>query len=146
MRDDEMAYIVIERERGGSVGSFVLGALVGAGIALLMAPQSGAETQDQIRARARRLREQAEERVRAVQEELEGRLDQARAGVQTRIEGVRSAVETGRQAAREARSDLELRLDQSKAAYRAGVEAARNAPPRAPGEGPATPEPGAEGA
>ena len=32
MRDEE-PYIVIERERGSSVGSFLLGALVGAGIA-----------------------------------------------------------------------------------------------------------------
>jgi hypothetical protein len=44
------------------------------------------------------------------------------------VEGVRGAVESGRQAAREARSDLEHRLEQSKAAYRAGVDAAQAAP------------------
>jgi gas vesicle protein len=130
MRDDDVSYIVIEKESGGSVGSFVLGALVGAGIALLFAPQSGAETQEEIRARARKLKAQAEERVRAVQEELESRLEQARAGVQSRIDGVRGAVDSGRQAARDARSDLENRLEQSKAAYRAGVDAARGAGPR----------------
>jgi gas vesicle protein len=47
MRDnDEGPYIVIERESGGGIGSFVLGALVGAGLALLFAPKSGAETQE----------------------------------------------------------------------------------------------------
>jgi gas vesicle protein len=133
MRDDDVSYIVIERDKGGSVGSFLLGALVGAGIALLFAPQSGAETQEEIRARARRLKAQAEERVRAVQEELESRLEQARAGVQSRIDGVRGAVDQGRAAARDARQDLERRLEQSKAAYRAGVDAARGAAPRTVG-------------
>jgi gas vesicle protein len=130
MRDDDVPYIVIERERGGSIGSFLLGALVGAGLALLFAPQSGAETQEQIRARARQLKAQAEERVRAVQQELESRLEEARAGVQSRIDGVRGAVDQGRQAARDARADLERRLEQSKAAYRAGIDAARGAAPR----------------
>ena len=131
MREGE-PYIVIERERDGGFGSFILGALVGAGLALLLAPQSGEETQEEIKKQARRFRVQAEERVRAAQEELESRLDQARAGVQSRVEGVRGAVESGRQAAREARADLERRLEQSKAAYRAGVDDAR-ATPSAPG-------------
>ena len=131
MREGE-PYIVIERDRNGGFGSFILGALVGAGLALLLAPQSGEETQADIKKQARRFRAQAEERVRAAQEELEGRLDQARAGVESRMEGVRGAVESGRQAAREARSDLERRLEQSKASYRAGVDAAR-ATPSAPG-------------
>jgi gas vesicle protein len=130
MRDDDVAYIVIERDKGGSVGSFLLGALVGAGLALLFAPQSGAETQEEIRARARKLKAQAEERVRAVQQELESRLEQAKAGVQSRIDGVRGAVDQGRQAARDARQDLERRLEQSKSAYRAGIDAARGAAPR----------------
>ena len=131
---DEPPYIVIERERSGGFGSFVLGALVGAGLALLFAPQSGEETQEELKKQARRFRAQAEERVRGAQEELESRLDQARAGVQSRVEGVRGAVESGRQAARDARVDLERRLEQSKVAYRAGIDAARGAS-RAPGGG-----------
>lgn len=127
MREGE-PYIVIERERDGGFGSFILGALVGAGLALLLAPQTGEETQEEIKKQARRFRSQAEERVRAAQEDLESRLGQARAGVQSRVDGVRGAVESGRLAAREARSDLERRLEQSKAAYRAGVDAARAAP------------------
>jgi gas vesicle protein len=125
MREGE-PYIVIERERDGGFGSFVLGALVGAGLALLLAPQSGEETQEEIKKQARRFRVQAEERVRGAQEEL------------------RDAVESGRQAAREARADLERRLEQSKTAYRAGVDAARAAPRAAGSSG--VPEQGAEGA
>lgn len=136
MKDhDDVPYIVIERESGGGLGSFLLGALVGAGLALLFAPQSGEETQQEIAERARRLRDNAEERVRDAQRQLEVRLDQAREGVQARVGQVKHAVESGRQAARDARGDLERRLEQSKAAYRAGVEAAREASHEQPAAG-----------
>ena len=125
--DDEVPYIVIERDRGSSIGSFVLGALVGAGIALLFAPQSGAETQEEIRRRARKLKSKAEEKLRAAQEEIEGRIEQARQNVQGRVDSVRGAVESGRQAARDARQDLERRLEQTKAAYRTGIDGLRGA-------------------
>lgn len=128
MRDhDEPPYIVIERDSGGGIGSFVLGALVGAGVALLFAPKSGAETQEEIREHARKLRDVAEERVREAQRQLEERLDEAREGVQARYDDVREAVSAGRAAASEARSELEEKLERSKTAYRAGVAAARDA-------------------
>ncbi len=135
MRDhDDVPYIVIERDSASGMGSFVLGALVGAGIALLFAPRSGEETQAIIRDRAMELKGTAEEKVRDAQRQLETRLDEARAGVQSRVERVRDAVDAGRDAARDARGDLEHKLEQSKAAYRAGIEAAREAvtqPPEA---------------
>jgi gas vesicle protein len=128
MRDrDEVPYIVIERDSGGGVGSFVLGALVGAGLALLFAPKTGEETQDEIREQARKLRAAAEERVREAQRQLEDRLDDAREGARTKYEDVREALETGRTAAVDARGDLQEKLERSKAAYRAGVSAAREA-------------------
>jgi gas vesicle protein len=126
MRDrDEVPYIVIERDSGGGVGSFVLGALVGAGLALLFAPKTGEETQVEIREQARKLRAAAEERVREAQRQLEDRLDDAREGARTKYEDVREALETGRTAAVDARGDLQEKLERSKAAYRAGVTAAR---------------------
>lgn len=126
MRDNgDQPYIVIERESGGAFGTFVLGALVGAGLALLLAPQSGAETQEEIKERALRLKSAAEDRVRDAQRTLEDRLDQARVGVQGRVESVKEAVEAGRRAALEARDELEVKLERSKAAYKAGISAAR---------------------
>lgn len=128
MRDqDESPYIVIERDRGGGMGSFVLGALVGAGLALLFAPKSGAETQADLKEHARKLRTAAEGRVRDAQRELEDRLEDVREGVQTRFDDVKEAVSAGRSAATDARADLERKLQRSKAAYRAGVQAAREA-------------------
>lgn len=128
MRDrDDVPYIIIERGGGGQFGSFVVGALVGAGLALLFAPQSGEETQEEIMEHARKLRDTAEARVREAQKQLEERLEVAREGVQSRIEDVRGAVDTGRKAAGEAREELERKLEASKTAYRAGVAAAREA-------------------
>ena len=128
MRDhDDVPYIVIEREGGGGVGSFILGALVGAGLALLFAPQSGEETQEEIKARALKLKDVAQDRVRDAQSTLETRLAAARENVQTRVESVKEAVDQGRKAAVDARGDLEKKLERSKAAYRAGIEAAKEA-------------------
>jgi gas vesicle protein len=128
MRDhDEVPYIVIERDSGGGIGSFVLGALVGAGVALLFAPKTGAETQEELKEQARKLRGTAEERVREAQAQLEERLGEAREGVSSRYDEVRDAVSAGRTAASEAREELEDKLVRSKAAYRAGVVAAREA-------------------
>ena len=81
MRDhDDVPTIVIERGSGGGVGSFLLGAIVGAGIALIFAPKSGEETQQELKEQARKLRVVAEERVKEAQRQLEGRLDEARDG------------------------------------------------------------------
>ncbi|HAT38430.1 MAG TPA: hypothetical protein DCS75_08030 [Gemmatimonadetes bacterium] len=126
MRDhNDVPHIVIERDSGGGVGSFLLGAVVGAGLALLFAPKTGEETQEELKEHARKLRVVAEERVREAQRHLEDRLDVAREGVSARYEEVRAAVNAGREAAMDARGDLEERLERSKSAYRAGVAAAR---------------------
>jgi gas vesicle protein len=126
MRDrDDGPYYVIERESGGGVGPFLLGAILGAGVALLLAPRSGEETQQDIKERAVRFRDAAEERVREAQAQVEERLEQARAELMQRVEAVREAVDSGRYAAHEAREEIEERLERSKAAYRAGVDAAR---------------------
>src|SRR4051812_1337229 len=52
--DEDGRYVVIEREKeGSSVGAFLLGAAIGAGLALLFAPQSGRETRAAIKRRAK---------------------------------------------------------------------------------------------
>ena len=122
---EDLPYIIVERDSGGSFGSFCLGALVGAGLALLFAPQSGEETQEEIRARAKKLRAAAEERMREAQLSIEGRLENVREGVESRVELVRDAVQSGRAAAEEARTDLQAKLKRTKAAAKAGIAAAR---------------------
>jgi gas vesicle protein len=126
MRDrDDTPYYIIERDSGGGVGPFLLGALLGAGVALLFAPRSGEETQADIRERAGRLRDAAEERLRDAQAQIEERLELAREELMERVEAVKEAVESGKVSAQEARVELEEKIERSKAAYRAGVDAAR---------------------
>lgn len=127
MRDyDDMPYIVIERHSGG-MGPFVWGALIGAGVALLVAPRSGAETQDEIRRNVRRIRDTAEGRVTGARETVTGtvtrtrnrifdRIDSVRGTFEEQADRARDAVDTGRRAARDARSELERRVAEAKAA------------------------------
>lgn len=111
---EEQHTVIIEKGRGTEIGAFVVGALVGAGIALLFAPGSGAATQQRIREHAQKLKELTGERVRGLRDDLGTRMDSAK-----------GVVAQGRQLASEARGELEEKLERSKAAYRAGIDAAR---------------------
>ncbi|HVE78975.1 MAG TPA: YtxH domain-containing protein [Gemmatimonadaceae bacterium] len=140
MRDydfEDEPYVVIEREEG-SVGSFLLGAALGAGLALLFAPRSGAETRRELGRSARRVGNAAADAASGVRENVSGAFQQARATVEDRIDAARDvverkkrqvaeAMEAGREAARQARDDLERRIAETKAAYTAGADVARSA-------------------
>lgn len=125
---EDLPYIVIERRSGG-VTPFLWGALLGAGAALLLAPRSGAETQEELREQARRLRMSAEDRVNEARDSVVEAVERTRDRVQERIDAVRDAVETGAQQAREAvnagrhaaqetRQDLERRVAEAKSAFK----------------------------
>lgn len=125
---DEDELLEIEFEERGGFGTFLLGALVGAGVALLLAPRSGRETQREI---ARALREHGEGPVEGVREAVAGwagrarggvagRLDEVRDAVDERVGRVRGAVEEGRMAARQARVELRRRVEEAKQTYRSG--------------------------
>ena len=132
--DDEPA-VIIERHSGG-VGSFLLGIAIGAAAALLLAPQSGAETRRDIRRRARRAQRAAEDiagdittRVNDTFEHARDRvehgIDTARQAIDLKKRQVSRAMEAGRAAAQQARDELERRIAETKAAYNAGVDVAR---------------------
>src|SRR5689334_11086112 len=140
MRHDEIddePYLIIEKSSGGSVGSFLIGLAVGAGIALLLAPQSGEETRAEIARRARDARDRARDFADDVQDQVSEKFNDARDSVTRRVDRakqavdlkrrqVERAVEAGRAAASQAREDLERRIAQTKAAYQAGTTAARD--------------------
>ena len=111
---DDQHTVIIEKDRGPEIGAFLLGALVGAGIALLFAPATGEDTQQRIREQAKRLKDMTGERVRGLRDDLGSRMGPAR-----------GVVEQGRQIATDARAELEDKLERSKAVYRAGIDAAR---------------------
>jgi gas vesicle protein len=116
---DDLPYIVIERRGDG--GAFLLGVLVGAGVALLLAPRAGAEVRGEFVRAALGVRGAVGDRVEGVRGAVDARREQAR-----------SAVRTGREAARDARADLLRRVAEAKILRRAprgGVDAP--APPAA---------------
>lgn len=124
MSQDDRAVVVVEK--GGGLGTFFTGLLLGAGIALLLAPRSGEETRALIATRARRLRDAAEEGLDDLQDAVEDgyekakanveqRLDRARQTIDQKRQGARAAVDAGRSAVRSAREELERRLAESRA-------------------------------
>jgi gas vesicle protein len=132
---DEEPYIVIEKHSGG-IGEFLVGALVGAGIALLFAPKSGVETRDDIKRGARKAQDRVRDVADGVKDQVVDTFEGARARVEEQLETARSAIaakkdqvsramEAGRDAAQQARTDLERRLAETKAAYNAGADVAR---------------------
>jgi gas vesicle protein len=132
---DDLPHVIIERRGAGN--AFVLGALVGAGAALLLAPRSGAETQAQITRALLGIRSAAGERVdgaRGAVERTRGQLSDGvhavRGAVEARAAQARSAVGVGRVAATDARAELRRRVEEAKATYRAGRGG--TVPPRAP--------------
>jgi gas vesicle protein len=132
-RYEEQPVVVVEKS-GGGIGAFLAGAAVGAVVALLFAPQSGAETRAQIAARARRLREAAEDRLDDLQEAVESGyahskaaveqgLQRARRSLEERRDDARDTVDAGRAAVRTARDELERRLAEARAQRRPAADA-----------------------
>ncbi|HUP89966.1 MAG TPA: YtxH domain-containing protein [Longimicrobiales bacterium] len=113
--DDDLPYIVVERhESGGGMLTFLWGALIGAGVALLYAPRSGEETRAEIAGGARRLRKNAEDAVRGVQDSVVGK-----------VSGIRNAVGTGKSVARESRAEMERKIREARAGFESGARAGR---------------------
>ena len=122
-------YVIVERRESAGVGPFLIGLAFGAGVALLLAPQSGEETRRAVARRARRAQEVAQDFVEDVSGTVADKFQEVRATVEERIEATLDAVDdkkrrvsnafhAGRAAAREARGELEQRIAESKAAYK----------------------------
>lgn len=114
MSDRSDDAVVIERRGGSGIGLFLLGAAVGAGIALLFAPQSGEETRADIRRVARKAKRKARDLGESGRELAEELMETGRDAVddlaETGRSALRNAKRTGRNATRDARAALEERL------------------------------------
>lgn len=142
--DDDERYVVIERHSADPT-PFLIGLALGAGVALLFAPRSGADTRRDIKRRAVRARRRAEQVASDVTDtvvdtfqdarrRVEDQIDSARQAVEIKRQQVHRAMEAGRQAAQEARDELEQRIAETKAAYNAGASVARNGRASVPGD------------
>ena len=129
--DDEdypAPYVIVEKGESG-IGPLLLGIALGAGAALLFAPQSGEETRRGIARSARRAQDAAQDFVEDVSGTVSDKFREVRASVEERIEATLEAVDdrkrrvtnafhAGKAAARESRAELEQRIAESKAAYK----------------------------
>lgn len=84
-----------ERSESGNLAGFFVGALVGAGIALLFAPQSGAQTRGLLRDCAARAKNELDEAVDHGAEVMDNAVERGHVLVEKGKESLR---ETGRQA------------------------------------------------
>src|SRR6476620_5667316 len=94
---DDDSRIIIERHHSAGVGPFLLGIALGAGIALLFAPRSGASTRRGIKRRALRVRRAAEDEANEVTDTVVGTFQDARRKVEDQIDSVRLAVDLKKQ-------------------------------------------------
>lgn len=108
-------YIVVERQATG-VSTFIWGAILGAGIALLFAPRTGKETRRELGNGMRKIRDSAEDTVQKVQKAVSGTIEEFRDQVNDRMDAARQAMEAGREAALRSRGDLERRVQEARAA------------------------------
>ena len=143
--DEDERYYVIEEKGGGGLGSFMLGAVIGAGIALLLAPQSGEETRADIRRQASEMKDAAKDVAGDLSDTVAdgyskakrtvgGKLDSAKQAIDIKKHQATEAIRAGREAAAQARQELEARLAETKAAYQAGADVSRGSRRAGPGE------------
>jgi len=121
-------YVIIERQ-DSAIGPLLLGIALGAGVALLFAPQSGEETRGGIARSARRARNAAQDFVEDVTDTVADKFNEVKSTVEEKLEATLDAVDVrkrrvtnayraGRAAARDARGQLEQRIAETKAAYK----------------------------
>jgi gas vesicle protein len=126
-RHEEEEVVVIESDSGAGVKWFLLGAMVGAGLGLLFAPDSGQRTRRKLGKEAARLRREAEDRWDDLREDVVDKGRQIKSSVEGWTEGVKEGVQEGRRVverkATSARDDLERRLADARARRRAAVGA-----------------------
>ena len=97
---------MIEEHNGYSVRAFLTGACIGAGVALLYAPQTGARLRRTIRTRANRAGEEFRDVWETAQEESRAYLESGMAALKKAGEVVESAVELGSDLVETGRSAL----------------------------------------
>ena len=126
--DDDEDVVIIEKG-GSSIAPFFWGLAVGAGIALLFAPMSGAELRSEIRNRGMRLKDMAEEKADELEDLISDKYQRARDKIEDGVDSVKRKVrdgkqfgsevaEAGRAASLSAREELERRLAEARESRR----------------------------
>lgn len=115
-RDAEDRVVFVERSESSGLGWFVLGAALGAGLGILFAPRSGAETRKDLGRRFDDLKERAEESLEELSEGIADGKERVRARIERWVDGSRDAV--GEEKPASAREELERRLTEARSRRR----------------------------
>jgi gas vesicle protein len=83
---------------GAVAFAFLAGAIIGAGAALLMAPQSGAETRSLIKSYAKKAEEEALERAKEAKATFETAIEQGKQFINEKKSALAAAFEAGKEA------------------------------------------------
>ncbi len=133
MRDKETSEdVVVVRDGGSAVKWFVVGAVLGAGVALLFAPQSGEETRRAIRRRARELRDYAEDTMDDLGDRFEEGRERVKRTIGDKVESAKDSLQEAKTTAGDvvdafrgaggtARDELERRLASARSRRKAAV-------------------------
>ncbi|NIT03121.1 MAG: YtxH domain-containing protein, partial [Candidatus Latescibacteria bacterium] len=78
--------------------SFLLGGIVGAGLALLLAPQSGSETRRRITEASEDLKHKADDLAKQARSSVESAIDRGKEAFEEKKSTVVSAIDAGREA------------------------------------------------
>ena len=98
------------RSSGGFLSGLLIGGLLGAGIALLLAPKSGQETRDELMGHSAELLARASELAERARESADELVSRGRSAVEDTTAVVHDAYVQGRQAASEQAEELERRF------------------------------------
>lgn len=125
MRERDSEVIIVEPDRGSGLGWFVVGAALGAGLALLFAPASGEETRRRIRREAGKLKERAEDAIDdlsyeydRVREDVEEKVDEVKEKVTGAARSLVDEARSRKSSVSAARDELERRLADARARRR----------------------------
>ena len=91
---------------GTFLAGLVLGSLVGAALAMLMAPSSGPETRRQIREKSLELRAQAEQQMEEARKHAEEMQERGRVVLEEQKARLNKAIEDAKRGAQQAGPDL----------------------------------------
>ena len=82
-----------ENNAGSMMGGFLLGAIVGAGLALMFAPMAGEDTRRHLGKAARKLKDGANDRFDEMKDAIQGGADEVGSAVQAGRDAFRRTVE-----------------------------------------------------
>ena len=128
MRERDSEVFIVEPDRGSGLGWFVVGAALGAGLALLFAPASGEETRRRLRREAGKLKDRAEDVIDdlsyeydRVREDVEEKVDEVKEKVTGAARSLVDEARSRKTSVSAARDELERRLADARARRREPV-------------------------